>query len=80
MPRLHLAVAAALLVAVPAAAVRADDVKDQINEALKAYEKKDLATATAALEAALGLMRQAKAENWKTVMPEPLPGWKAGEI
>ena len=63
-----------------APAVRADDVKDQINEALSAYDKKDLATATAALEAALGLLRQAKAEVWKTVLPEAPQGWTAGEV
>ena len=59
---------------------RADDVKDQINEALSAYDKKDLATATAALEAALGLLRQARAEVWKTVLPEAPQGWTAGEV
>ena len=59
---------------------RADDVKDQINEALSAYDKKDLATATAALEAAHGLLRQARAEIWKTVLPEAPQGWTAGEV
>ncbi len=63
-----------------ASTVRADDVKDQINEALSAYDKKDLATATAALEAALGLLRQARAEVWKTVLPDAPQGWTASEI
>ena len=71
------AVAVSLLSAPTA---RADDVKDQINEALSAYDKKDLATATAALEAALGLLRQARAEVWKTVLPDAPQGWTAGEI
>jgi hypothetical protein len=72
------AVVAVSVLSVPA--VRADDVKDQINEALSAYDKKDLATATAALEAALGLLRQARAEVWKTVLPEAPQGWQAGEV
>ena len=72
------AVIAVSVLSVPT--VRADDVKDQINEALSAYDKKDLATATAALEAALGLLRQARAEVWKTVLPEAPQGWKAGEV
>jgi hypothetical protein len=57
----------------------ADDVTDQIDEALKAYKKKDYATATTALDAAANLIRQAKAETTKTLLPEPLAGWTADE-
>src|SRR5580700_1912290 len=70
-------VTAGVLMALVTAEVRADDVSDQINEALKAYEKHDLATAAAALDAASNLVRQAKAEAWKGMLPEPLPGWTA---
>jgi hypothetical protein len=77
----QLVAAAAVAVSVLSApAARADDVKDQINEALSAYDKKDLATATAALEAALGLLREARAQVWKTVLPEAPQGWTAGEV
>ena len=62
--------------AVPACA---DDVTDQINEALKAYDAKDLATAALALGAAQDLIRQQSADAWKSVLPEPLPGWTAEE-
>jgi len=62
-----------------AASAQADDVTDQINEALKAYEAKDLTTAAAALGAAAELIRQQSADAWKTVLPEPLPGWTAEE-
>ena len=62
-----------------AAPARADDVTDQIDEALKAYQTKDLATAAAALSAAQDLIRQQSADAWKTVLPEPLPGWTADE-
>jgi hypothetical protein len=65
--------------ALGAAAARADDVTDQINEALKAYEKHDLGTAAAALDAASNLLRQQKAEAWKALLPEPLSGWTAEE-
>jgi hypothetical protein len=57
----------------------ADDVTDQIDEALKAYQKKDYATATAALDAAANLIRQSKAETVKSLLPEPLSGWTAGD-
>jgi hypothetical protein len=61
------------------AAARADDVTDQLNEALRAYEKKDLATASAALDVAQTLIRQMSADVWKTMLPEPLAGWNADE-
>ena len=61
------------------AAALADDVTDQLNEALKAYEKKDLATAATALELAQSLIRQMSADVWKTVLPEPLAGWEADD-
>jgi hypothetical protein len=71
--------AAGALIVLPAAVARADDISDQINEALKAYEKHDLATTAAALDAASNLLRQAKAESWKAMLPEPLAGWTAAD-
>ena len=62
-----------------APAARADEVTEQIQEALKAYERKDLPTAAAALDTAASLVRQKKAESWKTVLPDPLPGWTGDE-
>ncbi len=73
-----LRVAAALvagLLLLPAA--RADQVTEQIDEALHAYQKKDLTTAVAALEAAAGLIRQIKADAWKAALPQPPSGWTA---
>ena len=71
--------AAFLAIALATGAARADDVSDQINEALKAYEKHDLSTAAAALDAASNLIRQQKGDAWKAMLPEPLPGWTAEE-
>lgn len=58
-------------------AALADDITDQIDEALKAYQKKDLGTASTALDLAQNLIRQLSAEAWKTMLPEPLAGWRA---
>jgi hypothetical protein len=58
---------------------RADDVTDQINEALKAYQNHDTQTAIAALDAAANLMRQARAEGLKKLLPPTPPGWSADE-
>jgi len=57
----------------------ADDVTDQIDEALKAYQKNDYATAAAALDAANSLLRQKRADHWRALLPEPLAGWKADD-
>jgi hypothetical protein len=69
--------AGGLCLALAATAAQADDVTDQINEALAAYQRHDLATAATALDAAANLVRQAKAETWKAMLPEPLFGWTA---
>lgn len=57
--------------------VFADDVTDQINEALKAYKKKDYSVATSALNAASSLIGQKRAEALAKFLPEPLKGWNA---
>ncbi len=57
----------------------ADDITDQLNEALKAYEKKDLSAASAALDLATTLLHQMVAEAWKAMLPEPLAGWAGDE-
>lgn len=76
-PVKHIIAASVLLLGT--ASAYADDVTDQIQEALAAYEKKDYSTALAALDAAANLIRQSKSEGWKSVLPEPLPGWEAEE-
>ncbi|MSP02899.1 MAG: hypothetical protein EXR07_17925 [Acetobacteraceae bacterium] len=72
---LSLIVFAALLL--PA---RADDVVDQINEALTAYGKKDMPTAIAGLEAALNLLRQGRADTYGRLLPGAPAGWRADEV
>lgn len=71
--------AAPLLALLGSAAAHADDVTDQIQEALKAYENKDLGTAAAALDAASSLIRQMKAESLGSLLPAPPAGWEAEE-
>jgi hypothetical protein len=58
----------------------ADDVTDQINEALTAYGRKDLPTAIAGLEAALNLMRQGRADIYGALLPAPPAGWTADDV
>jgi hypothetical protein len=75
--RLRHGIAAVLLVAASASGARADDVTDQINEALKAYQNHDTQTAIAALDAASSLLRQSRAEGLKKLLPAVPPGWTA---
>jgi hypothetical protein len=75
--RLRQGIAAVLLIAAAASGARADDVTDQINEALKAYQNHDTQTAMAALDAASNLLRQGRAEGLKKLLPAVPPGWTA---
>jgi hypothetical protein len=75
--RLRLGIATLLLAVVAASGARADDVTDQINEALKAYQNHDTQTAIAALDAASSLLRQSRAEGLKKLLPAVPPGWTA---
>jgi len=70
---------AALLAGLYASMAMADEVTDQIQEGLKAYEKGDLDTATIALDTAATLIRQQQANSLSGVLPEPLPGWSADD-
>jgi hypothetical protein len=71
---------ALLAVATPLSLARADDVTDQIHEALTAYGKKDLPTAIAGLQAALNLLRQMRADVYGSLLPAPPQGWTADNV
>jgi hypothetical protein len=70
-----------LVIAVsPLSPARADDVTGQINEALAAYARKDIATTIAGLEAALNMLRQSRAEGYGALLPVAPPGWTADNV
>ena len=75
--RLCCRIAVLLFGIVTVSGARADDVADQINEALKAYQNHDTQTAIAALDAASNLLRQSRADSLKKLLPPPPPGWTA---
>ena len=58
-----------------ASAARADDVTDLINKALDAYRGHDTQAAMTSLDAASTLLRQARADALKAMLPLPPPGW-----
>lgn len=58
----------------------ADEVTDQINEALKAYEEKDYRAAIDELKyATVSLQKLSQAKNQK-LLPEALEGWTSQEV
>ncbi len=65
----------AVLTALPAYA--ADDILDAIDQARKAYQAGDTATAKQSLDLASQLIGQKNAEAFATLLPAPLAGWKA---
>jgi len=75
--RLRHMVLVALAVVVGASAARADDISDQIDKASAAWRAHDSQSTLVALEAAANLLRQARAETLKGLLPLPPPGWTA---
>jgi hypothetical protein len=67
------AFAGGLLTAVQAA----DEVLDAIEQARRAYNSGDLASAKQSLDVASQLIGQKNADNFAALLPNPLPGWKA---
>lgn len=75
MRRMALAfVAVGLLGAIPA---RADDIRDALSEAQKAYAAGDFAGAKQALDVASQLLAQKNADGLAKFLPAPLTGWRA---
>src|SRR6266849_27789 len=60
-----------------AAPALADDITDAIEQARKAYQAGDLGNAKQSLDLASQLIGQKNAEIFATLLPNPLPGWKA---
>ena len=71
--------AAALIAAAPVFAF-ADDITDAIEQARKAYQGGDLATAKQNLDLASQLVGQKNAEGFAALLPAPLSGWKAEAV
>lgn len=55
----------------------ADDISEAIEQARKSYQSGDLAGAKQSLDLASQLIGQKNAESFATLLPAPLPGWKA---
>ena len=78
MSRLRIVLGAALLAVTTALpAYAADDILDAMDQARKAYQAGDTATAKQSLDLASQLIGQKNAEAFAMLLPAPLSGWKA---
>ncbi|MFO7653358.1 MAG: hypothetical protein R6X25_05980 [Candidatus Krumholzibacteriia bacterium] len=68
---------ALLLVVLAAAPAAADEIRDQIDQAIQMYNDGDYAGAASELEFAAAQIRQLRAGEISGALPEPLPGWNA---
>jgi hypothetical protein len=69
-----------LLAAVMGAPASADDVTDALDQARKAYQAGDFATAKQSADLASQLIGQKNAEGFAALLPAPLAGWTAGKV
>ena len=60
-------------------AALADDVTDALDQARKAYQTGDFATAKQSADLASQLIGQKNAEGFAALLPAALPGWTAGK-
>lgn len=78
MSQLRIVFCVALLAVATASPVyAADDILDAMDQARKAYQAGDTATAKQSLDLASQLIGQKNAEAFATLLPAPLAGWKA---
>jgi len=57
--------------------IRADEIESEINNGLSAYKAEEYNKSIKSLEFAAHKIREKKADQMKTLFPEPLKGWTA---
>lgn len=57
----------------------ADDIKEAIEDGMKAYDEGDYKEAATSLEIAVQMIREMRGGNMTQLLPEPLDGWTADE-
>jgi hypothetical protein len=70
----------AIVLALAASGLKADEVTDAIAQGTSAYKSGDLTEAGSQLKYAAGLIAQQKAKAVTAVFPDALSGWSAGKI
>lgn len=70
----------ALMMCLGASSVFADEISDQIESGLKAYQEKDYKLALDELKYAEAQLQEKVNQENAVLLPEPLEGWEAGEV
>jgi hypothetical protein len=77
MKTLRLALA---VLALSPVALRADEIEDAINSALKLYKEGKLSEATTGLQNAVNLLGEKRGTSLSSALPDEIKGWKGGKI
>ena len=80
MPMLRILFVGVFLATLALPALAADDILEAIDQARKAYQAGDMATAKQSLDMASQLVGQKNAESFAALLPAALPGWKAEKV
>lgn len=80
MPMLRILFAGVFLAVLALPALAADDILEAIEQARKAYQAGDMATAKQSLDMASQLVGQKNAESFAALLPAALPDWKAEKV
>jgi hypothetical protein len=75
--KLHCVLLTASLAVTAVAAVRADEIEEQIQRAQKAYSEQDYREAINELQFAISQIQEKLSAQYVTLLPEPLTGWEA---
>ena len=74
-----LRIALAILALTPVV-LRADEVEDAINSALKLYKEGKLTEANAGLQSAIARINSKRGLSLSSVLPDEINGWKGGKV
>ena len=80
MVKIRILLAAIMVAAATVPTFAGDDILDAIDQARKAYQAGNLASAKQSLDMASQLVGQKNAENFGVLLPAPLSGWTAEKV
>ena len=68
------------IIALAPVALRADEIEDAINSALKLYKEGKLSEANTGLQTAVNLLSEKRGASLSSVLPDEIGGWKGGKV
>ena len=68
------------ILALAPVALRADEIEDALNSALKFYKEGKLSEANTGLQTAVNLLNEKRGASLSSVLPDEIKGWKGGKV